>query len=227
MPHRSSIRAPRSVYGRRHGSPTTGREWRRLLTPVRPLTRSHVRHSTVRPCAEPWPRVRAPTLGRRTLNNDPDGAAPGDRLRSPRSSPSATATRSMPDRASELEVEWAARCTVRTSTTAAAAPNEGAAHRGAHARCTHTCTESPRGASGGLAAEQRALAMRHDQWVREGCATSSRIEEERAALVRSIRRTLAAVHRVLTPGAARSGASIARRAADRASNSPSANWPNA
>lgn len=48
-----------------------------------------------------------------------------------------------------------------------------------------------------VAAEQRALAMRHsDQWVREGCdLASSLIEEERAALVRSYAGLLAAVHR--------------------------------
>ncbi len=49
-----------------------------------------------------------------------------------------------------------------------------------------------------VAAEQRALAMRHsDRWVREGCDLSSPlIEEERAALVRSYAGLLAAVHRV-------------------------------
>lgn len=46
-----------------------------------------------------------------------------------------------------------------------------------------------------LAAEQRALAMRHsDQWVREGCPLDSDlIERERDALVRSYRALLAAV----------------------------------
>lgn len=48
-----------------------------------------------------------------------------------------------------------------------------------------------------VAAEQRALAMRHsDRWVREGCDLASPlIEEERAALVRSYAGLLAAVHR--------------------------------
>jgi hypothetical protein len=47
-----------------------------------------------------------------------------------------------------------------------------------------------------LAAQQRALAMRlSDRWVREGCdLTSSLIEDERAALVRSYAALLAAVH---------------------------------
>jgi hypothetical protein len=47
-----------------------------------------------------------------------------------------------------------------------------------------------------MAAEQRALAMRHsDQWVREGCTLASPlIDEERAALVRSYAGLLAAVH---------------------------------
>jgi hypothetical protein len=47
-----------------------------------------------------------------------------------------------------------------------------------------------------IAAEQRALAMRHsDQWVREGCeAASALIDEERAALVRSYAGLLSAVH---------------------------------
>jgi hypothetical protein len=49
-----------------------------------------------------------------------------------------------------------------------------------------------------LAAEERALAMRHsDQWVREGCSLeSSLLDEERSALVRSYAALLAAVHRV-------------------------------
>ena len=48
-----------------------------------------------------------------------------------------------------------------------------------------------------VAAEQRALAMRHsDQWVADGCDPESPlIEEERAALVRSYAGLLAAVHR--------------------------------
>jgi hypothetical protein len=48
-----------------------------------------------------------------------------------------------------------------------------------------------------VAAEQRALAMRHsDQWVRDGCQiTSPLIDQERAALVRSYAGLLAAVHR--------------------------------
>jgi hypothetical protein len=48
-----------------------------------------------------------------------------------------------------------------------------------------------------VAAEQRALAMRHsDQWVQEGCNLASPlIEQERAALVRSYAGLLSAVHR--------------------------------
>jgi hypothetical protein len=48
-----------------------------------------------------------------------------------------------------------------------------------------------------VAAEQRALAMRHsDQWVNDGCDLESPlIDEERTALVRSYARLLAAVHR--------------------------------
>jgi hypothetical protein len=48
-----------------------------------------------------------------------------------------------------------------------------------------------------LAAEQRALAMRHsDRWVAEGCdPESGLVAEERAALVRSYAALLAAVHR--------------------------------
>jgi hypothetical protein len=47
-----------------------------------------------------------------------------------------------------------------------------------------------------VAAEQRALAMRHsDRWVREGCELASPlVAEERAALVRSYAGLLAAVH---------------------------------
>ena len=49
-----------------------------------------------------------------------------------------------------------------------------------------------------LAAQQRALAMRHsDRWVEEGCHMDSPlVREERAALVRSYAALLAAVHRV-------------------------------
>jgi hypothetical protein len=49
-----------------------------------------------------------------------------------------------------------------------------------------------------VAAEQRAVAMRHsDLWVRDGCDLASPlIEEERAALVRSYAGLLAAVHRL-------------------------------
>lgn len=48
-----------------------------------------------------------------------------------------------------------------------------------------------------LAAEQRALAMRHsDAWVAAGCREDSAlVEQERAALVRSYAALLAAVHR--------------------------------
>ena len=48
-----------------------------------------------------------------------------------------------------------------------------------------------------LAAQERALAMRHsDRWVAEGCDPASPlVSEERAALVRSYAALLAAVHR--------------------------------
>ena len=48
-----------------------------------------------------------------------------------------------------------------------------------------------------LAAEQRALAMRHsDRWVDQGCDRASPlVAEEREALVRSYAALLAAVHR--------------------------------
>jgi hypothetical protein len=48
-----------------------------------------------------------------------------------------------------------------------------------------------------LAAQERALAMRHsDRWVAEGCdPASSLVPEERAALVRSYAALFAAVHR--------------------------------
>jgi hypothetical protein len=48
-----------------------------------------------------------------------------------------------------------------------------------------------------LAAQQRALAMRHsDRWVDEGCELASPlVQAEREALVRSYAALLAAVHR--------------------------------
>ena len=49
-----------------------------------------------------------------------------------------------------------------------------------------------------VAAEQRALAMRHsDQWVKDGCeVTNPLVVEERSALVRSYAGLLSGVHRV-------------------------------
>ena len=101
-----------------------------------------------------------------------------------------------PRRASELEVEWW-RVHREHQHDGSAGARRGPADRRAVARCTRTCTESPR-REVAVAAEQRALAMRHsDQWVREGCDLASPlIEEERAALVRSYAGLLAAVHRV-------------------------------
>ena len=63
-------------------------------------------------------------------------------------------------------------------------------------RSTRTSTRCPSPTSG-LAARERALAMRHsDRWVQEGCDLASPlVREEREALVRSYAALLAAVHR--------------------------------
>ena len=63
-------------------------------------------------------------------------------------------------------------------------------------RSTPTSTRCP-AADVRLAAQQRALAMRHsDRWVQEGCDLASPlVREEREALVRSYAALLAAVHR--------------------------------
>ncbi len=100
-----------------------------------------------------------------------------------------------PRRASELEVEWW-RVHREHQHDGSAVGDEGPLIAALSALYSYVygVTEG----EVAVAAEQRALAMRHsDQWVREGCDLASPlIEEERAALVRSYAGLLAAVHRV-------------------------------
>ena len=101
-----------------------------------------------------------------------------------------------PRRASELEVEWW-RIHRDHQHDGSAVGNDG---EGALIAALSALYSYVYGVDEGqvvVAAEQRALAMRHsDQWVREGCHLASPlIEEERAALVRSYAGLLAAVHR--------------------------------
>jgi hypothetical protein len=98
-----------------------------------------------------------------------------------------------PRRASELEVEWwrVHRAHQREDTDGDEGPLVAALS------ALYSYVYGVPEADVTVAAEQRALAMRHsDQWVRDGCDLASPlIEEERAALVRSYAGLLAAVHR--------------------------------
>ena len=99
-----------------------------------------------------------------------------------------------PRRASELEVEWW-RVHREHQHDGSAADDEAPLIAALTGLYSYVYGVSETDVA--VAAEQRALAMRHsDRWVREGCDLASPlIEEERAALVRSYAGLLAAVHR--------------------------------
>jgi hypothetical protein len=101
-----------------------------------------------------------------------------------------------PRRAAELEVEWwRVHREHQHNASAGGADGEGPLIAALAALYSYVYEVDEEQVT--VAAEQRALAMRHsDQWVREGCDPASHlIEEERAALVRSYAGLLAAVHR--------------------------------
>jgi hypothetical protein len=99
-----------------------------------------------------------------------------------------------PRRASELEVEWWRVHREHQREDAAGGEGRLVAALASLYAYVYGVPES----AVTVAAEQRALAMRHsDQWVEEGCDLASPlIDEERAALVRSYAGLLSAVHRV-------------------------------
>jgi hypothetical protein len=101
-----------------------------------------------------------------------------------------------PRRASELEVEWW-RVHREHQHDGSSVGDDGEGPLIAALSALYSYVYSVDEAQVVVAAEQRALAMRHsDRWVREGCDPASPlIEEERAALVRSYAGLLAAVHR--------------------------------
>ncbi|HLY49873.1 MAG TPA: hypothetical protein VKR21_11830 [Solirubrobacteraceae bacterium] len=98
-----------------------------------------------------------------------------------------------PDHAAELEVEWwrVHREHQRTD----GGPGEAALIEALAALYSYVYGVPREDVL--VAARERALAMRHsDEWVRQGCElSSSLVEEERAALVRSYAGLLAGVHR--------------------------------
>jgi hypothetical protein len=100
-----------------------------------------------------------------------------------------------PVRASELEVEWWRVHRAHQRETDGG-PDESALIDALAALYAYVYGVEP--AAVRVAAEQRALAMRHsDQWVAQGCHLDDPLlAEERAALVRSYAGLLAAVHHV-------------------------------
>ena len=152
------------------------------------------------------PYVRAPVAGdapgrvaRASANqlwapfpdNDPDGARQAME-RFYRLVAEVHGERIDPRRASELEVEW---WRVHREHQHSDELDESSLIAALSELWAYTYGVEPEQVR--LAAEQRALAMRHsDQWVAEGCRLDHPLlEEERAALVRSYAALLAAVHR--------------------------------
>jgi hypothetical protein len=169
------------------------RRWMAVLVAFVGLIRSAFGMSWPRTLAGAWYVLRANQRWAPSPDNDPDGA------RAYMARFYALLKRSEgaafdPARASELEVEWW-RAHRQHQRGGGRPEDERAlcrALRALYAYVYDVDVEEVR-----LAAEQRALAMRHsDRWVEEGCdPRSPLIPEERAALVRSYAALLAAVHR--------------------------------
>ena len=169
------------------------REWLSFLRSAITLTR----HTF----GLPWPQtfygawlvLRANQLWAPYPNNDPDGARRAMerfyRLVAERHHDTFD-----PRRAAELEVEW---WRVHREHQHDGSAVEDDARLIAALSALYSYVYGVPEADVAVAAEQRALAMRHsDRWVREGCDLASPlVEEERAALVRSYAGLLAAVHR--------------------------------
>ena len=142
-----------------------------------------------------WLVLRANQLWAPYPDNDPEGARRGMerfyRLVSERHDDTFD-----PRRASELEVEWwRVHREHQHDDSPVGADDEGPLIAALTALYAYVYGVDQTQVA--VAAEQRALAMRHsDRWVREGRDLASPlIEEERAALVRSYAGLLAAVHR--------------------------------
>jgi hypothetical protein len=170
------------------------REWLSFLTSAVSLTRHTFGLPWPATLRGAWLVLRANQLWAPYPDNDPEGARRAMerfyRLVAERHGDTFDARR-----ASELEVEW------WRVHRAHQHDGSGGADEGpliAALRALYAYVYGVPEAQVAVAAEERALAMRHsDQWVREGCDLSSPlVEEERAALVRSYAGLLAAVHRV-------------------------------
>ena len=197
----SAVKPHRSFDPRRVGGLETTawvtyyrREWLPFLSSAVGLTRHTFGLSWPATLRGAWLVLRANQLWAPYPDNDPDGARRAMerfyRLVAERHGETFDARR-----ASELEVEW------WRVHRAHQHDGNGGADEGPliAALCAlYSYVYGVPEARVAVAAEQRALAMRHsDRWVREGCDLSSPlIEEERAALVRSYAGLLAAVHRV-------------------------------
>jgi hypothetical protein len=169
------------------------REWPAFLRSAVALTRHTFGLPWPSTLRGAWLVLRANQLWAPYPNNDPEGARRAMerfyRLVAQHHGESFD-----PRRASELEVEWWRVHREHQREDAEGEERPLVAALSALYSYVYTVPE----AEVTVAAEQRALAMRHsDQWVRDGCDLASPlIEEERAALIRSYAGLLAAVHRV-------------------------------
>jgi hypothetical protein len=138
-----------------------------------------------------WLVLRANQLWAPFPDNDPEGARQAME-RFYRLVAGIHGERFDPRQASELEVEW---WRVHREHQHSDELDESSLIEALTALWAYTYGVAPDQVR--LAAEQRALAMRHsDQWVAEGCQLGHPLlEQERAALVRSYAALLAAVHR--------------------------------
>ncbi len=138
-----------------------------------------------------WLVLRANQLWAPFPDNDPEGAREAME-RFYRLVANVHSERFDPRHASELEVEW---WRVHREHQHSDELDESSLIRALTALWAYTYGVDPDALQ--LAAEQRALAMRHsDQWVNEGRRLDDPLlEQERAALVRSYAALLAAVHR--------------------------------
>jgi len=168
-------------------------EWLRLLASAVPLTRHTFALSWRATAQGAWLVLRANQLWAPVPDNDPDGARRTMQrfyelvLREHGESFD-------PVEAARLEVDWWR--IHREQQYAEAGQDQGPLIDALVALYSHVYGVP--GADVRLAAEERALAMRHsDRWFSEGRLLGSPLlAEERAALVRSYAALLAAIHRV-------------------------------
>ena len=167
------------------------RKWAAFLVASVGLVRSAFRMSWPRTLVGAWLVLRANMVWAPFPDNDPDAARALMRRFYQLLRKSETASFD-PARASELEVEWwrVHRDVQRREIGDEVALADALAALYAHVYAVPA-------ADCRLAAQERALAMRHsDRWVQEGCDLESPlVPQEREALVRSYSALLAAVHR--------------------------------